>query len=290
MKRVLITGSSSFVGKSVCQHLAKHPNDYLVNSISVRNSEWENTDFSVYDTIFHVAGLAHSDVGHVSEETKLKYYAVNTDLTINLAQKAKAEGVKQFIFMSSAIVYGDSAPIGKEKVIDRNSPCNAANFYGDSKVQAELGLLDLQAENFKIVILRCPMIYGKGCKGNYLTLRKLALKTPIFPKVDNRRSMLYVENLAEFVRLMIKNEEQGVFWPCNKELSNTSELVKIIAACHGKSVALVPGFQWALKGISHFTGYVNKAFGSLTYKDGLGDYNENYRLYGLEESIKETEN
>ena len=101
--------------------------------------------------------------------------------------------------------------------------------------------------------------------------------------------MLYVGNLAEFVRLMIENEEEGIFWPCNREWSNTSELVKMIAACHGKNVRLIPGFGWALKGLSHITGYVNKAFGNLAYKEGLGDYKTEYRLYTLVQSIKETE-
>ena len=224
-----------------------------------------------------------------AEEIKKKYYAVNCDLAVDVAKKAKAEGVKQFIFMSSAIIYGDSAPIGKEKMIGRDTDYSPANFYGDSKVQAEKGLLPLQDDAFKVVILRCPMIYGKEGKGNFPVLEKMALKMPVFPKVENKRSMLYVGNLAEFVRLMIENEEEGIFWPCNREWSNTSELVKMIAECHGKKVRLVPGFGWALKGLSHITGYVNKAFGNLAYESGLGDYKTEYRLYTLEASIKETE-
>jgi UDP-glucose 4-epimerase len=133
------------------------------------------------------------------------------------------------------------------------------------------------------------MIYGKGGKGNFPVLEKMAMKMPLFPKVDNARSMLYVGNLAEFVRLMIDNEESGIFWPCNKEWSNTSELVRMIAECHGKKVRLVPGFGWALKGMSHVTGYVNKAFGNLAYEKNLGDYKVEYRLYSLKQSIRETE-
>ncbi len=289
MKNILITGAGSFVGKAVRKHLDSFPEKYKVTAISVRDNTWREQSFSTFDTVYHVAGLAHSDVGRVTEEVKKKYYAVNCDLAVDVAKKAKAEGVKQFIFMSSAIVYGDSAPIGKEKMISSITPYQPANFYGDSKVQAEKGLLPLSSDTFKVVILRCPMIYGKEGKGNFPILEKMALKMPLFPKVENKRSMLYVENLAEFVRLMIENEEEGVFWPCNKEWSNTSELVKMIAECHGKKVTLVPGFGWALKGISHMTGYVNKAFGNLAYESGLGDYKNDYRLYTLEASIKETE-
>lgn len=289
MKNILITGVHSFVGSSVRSYLEQWPEKYCITSASVKDGAWEKMDFSGIDCIYHVAGLAHSDVGNVTEEIKEKYYEVNTRLAVELAKKAKAEGVKQFIFMSSAIVYGDSAPIGAEKIIKAETECSPANFYGDSKVQAEKGLLPLQADDFHVVILRCPMIYGKGDKGNFPTLEKIARKLPVFPKIDNARSMLYIGNLAEFVRLMIDNEESGVFWPCNREWSNTSELVRMIAACHGKKVVLVPGFGWALKALSHFTGYVNKAFGNLAYDRSLGEYKEEYRLFTLKESVERTE-
>ena len=236
-----------------------------------------------------MAGIAHSDVKKISEEQKSRYYAINTDLAVNVAAKAKEAGVKQFIFMSSAIIYGESAPVGKEKIITAETGYSPANCYGDSKVQAEIGLKKLEDDGFKLVILRCPMIYGKGSKGNFPVLKKLALKMPLFPKVNNQRSMLYIGNLAEFVRLMIENEEKGVFWPCNREPANTGELVRMIAAAHGKKTVLIPGFGWLLKLMSHFTGLVNKAFGSLTYEKGLGDYKTDYRLFSLEQSIKETE-
>lgn len=289
MKKILITGANSFVGNAVKTHLERFPDRYSVTAMSLRDGSWKEKDLSGYDCIYHVAGLAHSDVGNVTDEVKARYYAVNTELTAEIAEKAKAEGVGQFIFMSSAIVYGDSAPIGKDKMIGRDTPCAPANFYGDSKLQAENRLRELSGDGFKVVILRCPMIYGKGGKGNFPVLENLALKLPFFPKTENRRSMLYVGNLAEFVRLMIENEESGLFWPCNREWSNTSALVRSIAACRGKKLVLVPGFTWALKMLSHVTGYVDKAFGNLAYEEHLGDYREEYRLYTLEESIKETE-
>ena len=220
MKKVLITGAGSFVGSSVQAHLAAQPEKYEVTVLDTLDGSWREADFSRYDTVYHVAGIAHSDTGHVSEERIAFYYKINTDLAEEAARKAKSEGVRQFIFMSSAIVYGDSAPIGKEKLITRETPCDPANFYGDSKVQAEKKLLLLADGSFKVVILRCPMIYGRGGKGNFPTLEKMALKLPLFPKVKNARSMLYVGNLAEFVRLMIENEESGIFWPCNREWSN----------------------------------------------------------------------
>ena len=165
--------------------------------------------------------------------------------------------------MSSAIVYGDSAPIGKEKIITKDTPVNPANCYGDSKVQAENGIRSLEDDKFKVVILRPPMIYGKGSKGNFPILEKFAAKAPVFPKVENKRSMLYIGNLVEFVRLMIENEESGIFWPQNAEYSNTSEIVKMIAEAKGKKIVLIPGLEWLLKLMSRFTGMVDKAFGNF---------------------------
>ncbi len=289
MKRILITGAGSFVGTSVQKYLQQWTDKYKVTTVGTKNEEWKKINYSFFDVVYHVAGLAHSDIGNVPDEMKAKYYAVNTDLAINVAKKAKAEGVKQFIFMSSAIIYGDSSPIGISKIITKETVCSPSNFYGDSKVQAEKGLLLLSSDGFRVVILRCPMIYGKEGKGNFPILEKIARKLPLFPRVNNARSMLYVSNLAEFVRLMIENEEEGIFWPCNKEWSNTSELVKMIAASNGKKVWLFSGFEWALKVLSHLTGYVNKAFGNLAYEEHLGDYKEEYRLYSLSQSIKEIE-
>jgi len=253
------------------------------------DGSWREKSFAGYDSVFHVAGIAHSDSGKISAEKEKLYYAVNTDLTVETAKKAKSDGVKQFIFMSSAIVYGESAPIGKSKVITRDTPVSPANCYGDSKVQAENGIRPLGDDNYRIVILRPPMIYGKGSKGNYPLLAKIALRTPVFPKVENTRSMLYIENLCELVRLMVENDEQGLFWPQNEEYSNTSELVKMIAEVHGKKVLLVKGFGWALKIMSKVTGLVNKAFGNLSYEAGISEYKDNYNVMTLKESIKMSE-
>ena len=289
MKKILITGAGSFVGSSVHAHLSQWPDRYAVSVLDMQDPHWHDHDFSPYDAVFHVAGLAHADVGRVSEERKALYYKVNSDLPVETAAKAKAEGVTQFIFMSSAIVYGDSAPIGREKTITRDTPPAPANFYGDSKLQAELKLRPLASGSFKVAILRCPMIYGKGSKGNFPILEKMALKLPFFPKVANARSMLYVGNLAEFVRLLVDDEASGTFWPCNAELSNTSELVRLIARARGKRLPLLPGFSPFLKLLSRLSPYVDKAFGNLAYAPGLGDYPRNYRLFSLEQSVQETE-
>ena len=290
MKRILITGANSYIGTSFEKYLKEnYPDDYIVDTVDMKDDRWREKSFAGYDSVFHVAGIAHSDNGKISEEKAKLYYAVNSDLTAETAKKAKADGVKQFIFMSSAIVYGESAPIGKTKIITRDTPVSPANCYGDSKVQAENGIRPLNEESFKVVVLRPPMIYGKGSKGNYPLLAKIALKTPIFLYVKNERSMLYIENLCEFVRLMIENEEQGLFWPQNAEYSNTSELVQMIAEAHGKKVRLIKGFAWSLKLMSHVTELINKAFGNLNYDQEMSRYPCSYCNYELKESIRKTE-
>lgn len=291
MIHILITGANSCIGTSFANYLAQpeFAGKYQVATLDMIGDAWRSHDFSQYDTVYHVAGIAHSDNGKISDERAKLYYAVNTDLTIECAKKAKDAGVKQFIFMSSAIVYGDSAPIGKEKLITRDTPVNPANCYGDSKVQAENGIHPLDCDTFKVVILRPPMIFGKNSKGNYPLLSKLARKLPVFPKVENKRSMLYIGNLVEFVRLMIENGEHGTFWPQNPQYSNTSEVISLIAKAHNKRCVLIPGFGWALKLMSHATGLVNKAFGNLAYDQSMSAYKETYQKFSLQEAIERTE-
>lgn len=290
MKKILITGANSYIGTSFEKYIKENFSDeYSVDTFDMTDDSWKEKDFSCYDVVYHVAGIAHSDSGKISADKEKLYRFVNTDLTIETAKKAKAEGVKQFIFMSSAIVYGNSAKVGKKKIITRDTAVNPANCYGDSKLQAENGIKDLQDEHYKVCILRPPMIYGKGSKGNYPKLASLANKFKVFPYVKNERSMLYIGNLVEFVRLMIKNEESGIFFPQNTEYTNTSELIKLIANVHGKNVKLIKGFGWTIKLLGHFTGLVNKAFGSFAYDKSMSEYKENYVKYDLEQSIRLTE-
>lgn len=289
MKNILITGITSYVGHSFEKYMRDFP-DYNIVSISMRDGSWRDEDFSRFDTVFHVAGLAHSDNGRISAQKAKLYYAINTELTLDLANKCKKEGVAQFIYMSSASVYGHSGKVGELRRIARNDEFSPSNCYGDSKVQAELGLSKLEDERFKVVILRPPMIYGRGCKGNYPALSALARRLPVFPYIDNERSMLYIENLTAFVKLMIDNDEQGVFFPQNAEYSNTSKLVSMIAKAHGRKLVLIPGFKWAVKFLGIFSPLVDKAFGNHSYDMSISEYPKgNYRVCSLEESIRRTE-
>jgi len=287
MKKILITGANSYIGISLEKWLAKWADKYFVDTVDMIDGSWKENDFAKYDVVFHVAGIAH-----VSSDPKMEdlYYKVNRDLTIDTATKAKSSGVKQFIFMSSIIVYGNSSDINKKMVITKNTVPKPSNFYGNSKLQAEEGIESLKSDDFKIAVLRPPMIYGKGSKGNYPKLASYAQKLPIFPNVHNERSMLHIDNLCEFIRLMIDNEESGVFFPQNSEYVKTAELVKLIAEAHGKKIILTKLFNPLLKLMGFFVGMVNKAFGNLVYEKSLSDYKENYRIRDLQQSIIATEN
>ena len=286
MHRILITGTHSYTGQVLAQYLSRFPKDFHTSAISLRNSSWQSESFRGFDSVFHAAGLAHDSTRSADKDA---YFRVNSQLAFDTALKAKSDGVRQFVFMSSSIVYGSSAPIGHTKLITRDTPLNPASYYGDSKVKAEEMLNTLNDDNFRICILRCPMIYGKGCKGNYPLLAKIAGTLPIFPRIQNCRSMLYAEHLAEFVRLIVQNHEHGIFWPQNAEYTNTSEMVKMIAESHNRRIFLTGGCEFMLRGLAKVTGLVNKAFGSLAYDMTLSDYPQNYRLYTLRESIMLTE-
>lgn len=290
MKKILITGANSYIGTSFEKYIKdNYSKDYQVDTVDMIDGSWREKSFAGYDVVYHVAGIAHSDSGKISKEKEKLYRSVNTDLTIETAKKAKLDGVKQFIFMSSMIVYGESSKIGKKKTITRDTPTSPANCYGDSKLQAELGILPLQDSSFKVCIIRPPMIYGKGCKGNFPQLEKFAKKLKFFPYVKNERSMLYIGNLVEFIRLMVENEESGIFFPQNAEYSNTSELVKLIAEVNERKLHLVKGFGWLLRFLGLFLKKIGKAFGNLTYQEKLSEYKNAYCKFTLSESIKLTE-
>lgn len=298
-KKVLITGAGSYIGQSFINYAKKnYPDNFEIEELDLMETSWKNVSFSKYDIVYHVAGIAHADVGKVSEETKEKYYKVNTDLTVEVAKKAKEDGVREFIFMSSMIIYGESAPYGKKKVIDENTVPMPANFYGDSKLQADVAVRTLADEKFKVIVLRPPMIYGKGSKGNYPILAKIARKLPVFPNVNNERSMLHIDNLCEFLCQIFlvreTNDNAIVLIPQNTEWINTSAMVKEIANVNGKNIielkVLKPAVIIGSKIPGKIGGMVNKAFGNNCYAHNISVYsNIDYQKITLKESIKLTE-
>ena len=279
MKKILITGANSYIGTSLEKWLGNYPDKYCVDTIDMRDGSWKEKNFSYYDVVFHVAGIAH--IKETKDNQEL-YYKVNRDLAFETAKKAKTDGVKQYIFLSSMSVYGI-----EKGIIDGNTPLNPKTNYGKSKLQAEELIRPLGDNTFKVAILRPPMIYGKGCKGNYPRLAKLAMKVPFFPDVDNKRSMIYIDNLCELIRLLIDDCSNGLFFPQNIEYIKTSEMVKLIAEVHGKTLRMTKLFNPILRLLNVST--VNKVFGDLVYDMSMSEYYSDYRIYRFTESVKMTE-
>lgn len=321
MKRILIMGANSYIGTSLERYLLEY-NDlqgrelYRVDTVSQRDSRWEEHDLRGYDAVFQASGIAHADTGAVSRERQALYYQVNCDLAVHTAQKAQAAGVGLFIYPSSVIVYGDSAPYGKTRMITAQTSAECVHFYGDSKIRAEEALRRLEAgeepwadgkslagekpsvdgtagAGMQVAILRLPMVYGRGSKGNYPLLAKLAGRLPFFPDVKNQRSMIYIENLCEFIRQRIEDGKGGLYFPQNPEYTTTSQMVQEIAAARGKKLRLLKIMNPLVALASHVPGKIgnmaNKAFGSLTVDREMSGDVEEYCLYDLRESIRRTE-
>lgn len=282
MKKVLITGAGSYIGTKVELWLKKYPDKYQVTVIDMVNENWGNADFRGYDIVYHVAGIAHRN-----DASNELYEQVNHILAVKVAEKARDEGVKQFIFMSSGAVYSQSDRNHKVVVVDEKSDCEPSTAYGISKMKAEKDICRIRGE-MKIAILRPPMVYGPGAKGNYNYLRKFALKTLIFPNIHNKRSMIYIDNLCEFVRYIIDSEQDGVFLPQNREYVNTTEMVKLIAKINGHRVLFTSLFNWVIFASAKWVNPINKIFGIYVYKT-RPYFDNKYQLVGFDESIRQTE-
>ena len=285
MKRILITGAGSYVGVNVENWLKKTPEAFTVDSVDTFGDNWKKADYSQYDVVYHVAGIAH-----VNADPKMEplYYQVNRDLTLEIAKHAKACGVKQFIFMSSMIVFHESQSL-KTEMLTKDTRPNPNGFYGDSKLQAEIGLKALECETFKICILRPPMIYGPNSKGNFLRLGWLATKTPVFPAWHNQRSMLYIDNLAEFVKQAVLRELSGIYYPQNKELADTVEIVRFFAKKYHHGIWISRIFNPLVWLGSPFVQALNKMFASYYYDPAMSQVDFDYQVVSMEESLNRLE-
>lgn len=282
MIKVLITGAGSYVGESVRKYILSTSSDFEIDAVDTMGDNWKKADYSQYDVVYHVAGIAH-----VNADPKMEplYYKVNRDLTIAVAEHAKAAGVKQFIFMSSQIVFHESQSL-KSEVLTKDTKENPNGFYGDSKLQAEIGLHKLEDENFKVCILRPCMIYGPNAKGNFPRLAKLATNVPFFPCWHNKRSMLYIDNLAEFVKQAMLRGLSGTFYPQNKEQADTVEIIRFFAKQAGHKVWISRIFNPFVWLGSFVLQPINKMFATYYYDPSMSKMDFDYQLVSFEESLK----
>lgn len=254
--RVCISGAGSYIGIQIAKHLLSNPEAFQVAEVDV-SQPWKPEAFAGFDAVIHVAGIAHQKE---TDNNRELYTTVNRDLALEVARAAKANGVKQFVFFSSMSVYGRNTGY-----IDASTQPAPNTAYGISKWEAEQGLAPLADDTFRVAVLRPPLVYGRGCRGNYPRLAALAKRLPVFPKVNNQRSMLYIGTLCSFVQNLLESGEGGLYFPQNREYVGTNALMTEVARNHGKRICLLPGFGWLLKLLEGKVMLVEKVFGSLTY-------------------------
>ena len=282
MKKVLLIGVGGYVGGRFKEYMKRYP-DYEISEVSSMNREWDKISFKGFDAVYNVSGLAHANARQGTEE---QYYAVNGQLPIDVATKAKKEGVPIFIQMSSMIVYGNMSPLGKQKTITKETIPTSPTIYGKSKMIAENGLHNLEDIKFQVAIIRPPLIYSENARDNFPKLVFFAKTMPLFPDLKNQQSMLYVDNLCELVHLIIDNNQGGTYYPQQEAYIETSKIVGDIAKAVGNHMWQTKIFTPFLRLFSKNIVIIQKAFGSITYDMNISNHFEGkYRVVSYEESI-----
>lgn len=282
MKKVLLIGVGGYVGGRFKEYMKRYP-DYEISEVSSMNREWDKISFKGFDAVYNVSGLAHANARQGTEE---QYYAVNGQLPIDVATKAKKEGVPIFIQMSSMIVYGNMSPLGKQKIITKETIPASPTIYGKSKMIAENGLHNLEDIKFQVAIIRPPLIYSENARDNFPKLVFFAKTMPLFPDLKNQQSMLYVDNLCELVHLIIDNNQGGTYYPQQEAYIETSKIVGDIAKAVGNHMWQTKIFNPFLRLLSKNIVIMQKAFGSITYDMNISNHFEGkYRVVSYEESI-----
>ena len=256
MKRLLIVGPNSYIGRQFRQYLDRFYGEYQTDTLSVRTKAWRSADFSIYDCLLYAAGITH--IKETAENVHL-YYEVNRDLALAVAQKAKDDGVRMFIYLSSASVYGMT-----KGVITKDTLTAPITHYGKSKLQAEEGLRRMHCGRFCVVIVRSPMVYGPDCPGNYRLLVKLAEALPFFVDYPNRRSVIFIDNMSQFLKEMVDNGAGGIYFPQDPKYGCTCQMIQALAQAHGKRLPLFRCLA-PLASLLKYTPKGRKAFGDLVY-------------------------
>jgi len=246
--RVLVVGADSYIACAFEQFARER---YHIQMVDSHNNAWQAVNFTGYTDVLMCAGIAHNP-----RATEALYNEINRDLPLAVAQKAKNEGVSRFIFLSSMAVYGRHTG-----AINSNTPANPADPYGASKYAAEQGLTALVGSGFNVCILRPPMVYGKGCKGNFPRLVGLAHNVFLFPNFPNRRSMICIDNLCACLCGVITHKKSGIILPQNSEYISTTELVRLI----NPQLTTTRLFNPLIRLLLNRVGALHKMFGDLYY-------------------------
>jgi len=254
MKSLLLTGAKGFVGS---YFKGEYADKYNIQTFSFLNDDFKSLLGEDVEVIVHLSALVHQMGGAAKDE----YEKVNVTQTLDLAKKAKASGIKHFIFMSSIKVYGEETNVAYNEATE----CMPEDEYGKSKLKAERELLKLESDDFKVSIIRTPIVYGYGVKANIKNLIRLVQKVPVLPfgEIQNKRSMVYVGNLCHMMDAIIQKKASGIFLASDDRAVSTTELIELIANALGKKIYLikVPFFESLLKFIK--PSFHKRLYGSL---------------------------
>lgn len=288
---ILIIGKNSYIGNHIDEWLSDK--GHKVVQLDVLTEDWQNYDYSPYDSIVHVAGIVHRPD---CKDWNL-YKSVNTDMPLAIASKFKAQSTKfkagqkiSYIYFSTMGVYGVEKKLGAS-VVDAQTQMTSESPYGKSKLLAEQGLSKLQDKNFDVAFVRPPSVYGKGCRGGYITgFKSIASKLPIIPDAYNNavQSFVYIDNLCECVRLIVENHLSGGFCPQDDEIPNANRLFEVICKGIGKKYRASKFLGFCLRLVS-FIPLVKKAYGGISYARALSDIkNHDYVVVPFAEGMKRT--
>lgn len=255
--RILVTGCSGFVGRSACLALRKR--GFSVRAFSRSPCTWpygiepitapnisslaNSSAFEEVDCVLHLAGRAHV-IQETDPDPLSAYRSVNVLETLSFAHQASLAGVRRFVFVSSIKVNGEftspNAPFTEAHEVKPVDP------YGISKREAELGLLKISVETgMEVVIVRPPLIYGPGVKGNFRVMLKLLARgvpLPLGLINDNRRSLVALDNMIDFLALCASHPDASgkVFLVSDQHDVSTAELLHKLGSAMHLPVRLFP--------------------------------------------------
>ena len=271
-KTLMITGASGFIGSNF---IKKYENEYNIIPVCLIKNKPEDLDYTGVDTILHLAALVHQMKGAPEE----KYFEVNTELTRRLAMTAKEKGVGHFVFYSTVAVWGTHGYFEHDKVITLKTSSNPLTPYAKSKYDAERILSELKSDDFKISILRPPMVYGKNCPGNMKKLEKLVDISPILPfrNDENKRTIVHIDKLLYETNKIIQNEKDGTFIPRDDKDMSVKDILEYIFKEKNKEKILIKIPRIGVKLFHKINPrIIESLYGSLVFREERKDENNGF--------------
>ena len=295
-QRILLTGATGFIGRALHKHLIN--SDYSIKACARSLDGPDHSDELILapplddpfrwldlvldcQTVIHLAARVHV-MNDVALDPLEQFRHTNVRGTLNLAKQSAKAGVKRFIYLSSVKACGESTSLGDS--FNAESSYHPEDAYGISKMEAEIGLLDIaDSTGMEVVIVRLPLVYGAGVKANFASLLRIIeyrIPLPFGLVRDNRRSFVGIDNLINFIEVCIShpNAANQIFMVCDGDDMSTADLIERLGFAMSKPVYLINiPLSW-LKLIAHF--FVKKTLMKRLLGSLQVDISKNYELLG----------